>query len=73
MLGRAGVRKADVAQGLIKVLSDEDEVVRLYALKSLAQLGHRSEGLTEAVNHLLSDPNPTVAHQAAITLEELTE
>ena len=66
-----GEEKADVAQGLIGVLRDEDDILRLYALKSLGELGHRSETVTQAVVRMLSDSD--VSSQAAITLEELAE
>jgi len=73
LLALADVRKDDAAQGLIKVLNDDDDVLRHYALEALGKLGHRSDDVIEAVTRKLSDPEPWVSGQAARTLQQLRD
>jgi hypothetical protein len=72
-LSKCSVLHPEIAGALIGVLSDDDEVIRLYSLKALAALGESTDQVKDAVHQRLTDSDGAVAEQAAITLEALNE
>lgn len=72
-LGTTKVRKAVVARGLLPSLKDQDHVLRLIVLQSLARIGDRDDMVIRSVRRLLKDSNGAVRTQAVVTLRKLTE
>ncbi|MEX0728577.1 MAG: HEAT repeat domain-containing protein [Planctomycetaceae bacterium] len=71
-LGEITKHKKEIAQALLPLLNDDDELVQFMTLRSLARLNERGPGIVEAVRKKTNSQESLVANEANETLKRIT-
>lgn len=71
-LGEITKHKKEIAQALLPLLNDDDELVQFMTLRSLARLNERGPGIIEAVRKKTNSQESLVANEANETLKRIT-